>query len=89
MATIEAPTHAPIIDRVTTLSGSVYEFAWTDPEWPQHGPRHGSVRKDGGKWDQIRMVTGRFEVGDRMFWADEDDRVVHTTRVALIETVLL
>lgn len=87
MPTIEAPAPAPIVDRVTTTSGSVYEFAWNDPTWPEHGHREGFVRKSGGTWAPIRMVSVGFEIGAGMFWIREGDYFVHTSRIVAAEAV--
>jgi len=87
MATTEAPAPAPVIDRVTTKSGTVYEFAWSEPTWPSHGHRVGYVRKNGGDWEPISMVSVGFPIEGRMFWIREDGYTVHTSRIVEVEAV--
>lgn len=75
----------PFLDRITTKSGSVYEFAWDEQDWPVRGPRHGQARKVGEPWRRIRMVTPGFEYDSRLFWLRDDDSSVHTTRIVSFE----
>lgn len=75
------------VDRVTTKSGSVYDFSWDEPDWPTNGTRSGRARKDGGDWRHIRMVTPGFDFGARMFFLYDDDSTVHTTRIVAVETL--
>ncbi|WP_311245408.1 MULTISPECIES: hypothetical protein [unclassified Microbacterium] len=75
------------LDRVTTSSGSVYEFSWDAPGWPERGPRSGHARKAGGEWRHIRMVSVGFEYGTRMYFHYDDDSSVTTTRIVSAETI--
>lgn len=88
MQTTEPPYEIILIDRITTESGSVYEFVWDEPDWPENGPRFGRSRKAGGRWEFIQMVTPGFEIGSRMFWIREDSYTVHTSRIAAVESVV-
>lgn len=83
----ETPAEIILIDRVTTKSGSVYEFTWLEPEWPSHGHRNGYVRKNGGTWEPISMVSVGFPIEGRMFWIREDGYTVHTSRIVQVEAV--
>lgn len=83
---IEGSDTRLVIERVTTRSGSVYEFAWDEQDLSVRG-RGGFVRMPGQPWVRITMITGDPAVNTRMFWVEDDGSTVHTTRIATIEQV--
>ena len=87
-STPDTASDVVVIDRVTTASGTVYEFRWDDPDDVEAWPRPGMVRKNGGPWIGIGLITRGFDLNTRMFWIREDDSTVHTSAIALVEAVL-
>lgn len=87
MTATDLPSEITFIDRITTASGSVYEFLWLDPTWPANGHRDGYVRKPDEPWTRIGMVTRGFTIDGQMFWLREDGHTVYTSPIVRAEVV--
>lgn len=77
--TYSYPTITATRQVAKTASGSTYEFQWPTPETPEHGPRAGRVRRNGGDWADILLISGYVAEGGRIAYIQpETERFTHT-----------
>ncbi len=70
------------LTRVITSAGSVYDFAFPDP---QDGSDCDFVRRGDGEWERCVIESGELADGSKLVYHDGNGLYTHTARILRVE----